>query len=92
MTIRNKGAILLSTESWTGAMITRPATSITHLRLDGVNFPLASLYIFENLIELNLKNCDYEGYDQESLNNFTKVSLKRLEIFFFESKHSIYLE
>ena len=47
---------------------------------------------FENLIDLELKNCSYEGYDQEALTHFTKISLKYLENFFFESKYPIYLE
>ena len=91
LTICKKGYVSSSTEPWTGNIL-KPAITITHLKLNGINVPLETLYKFENLIELELKNCGYGGYDQESLTHFAKVSLKRLEIFFFETKYPIYLE
>ena len=91
LAIRKKGAVSPSTEPWT-SNISKSTITVAHLKLDGINFPLEILYKFENLIDLELKNCSYEGYDQEALTHFTKVSLKYLETFFFESKYPIYLE
>ncbi|RIA88170.1 hypothetical protein C1645_739589 [Glomus cerebriforme] len=71
--------------------ILHQATSITHLKLETVNFPLESLYHFENLIELELKFCG-KRYNKKDLIHFTQASLNHLEIFLFESKYPIYLE
>ncbi|CAI2174256.1 6620_t:CDS:1 [Funneliformis geosporum] len=96
LSIRYKGAILSNVEPWangeTVPVMPQREILITHLKLENVNFPLLALYKFENLIELELKSCGYQGYSKDDLIHFSNASFKLLEIFSFESKYPIYLE
>ncbi|GBB84114.1 hypothetical protein RclHR1_10750003 [Rhizophagus clarus] len=99
LTIRNKNVVFGSRMCKNYALsnkikeiapaISHQSTSMTHLKLESIKFPLGSLNQFKNLIELELKLC---GYNQEDLNTFTQISLDNLEIFIFESKYPIYLK
>ncbi|CAI2165168.1 486_t:CDS:1 [Funneliformis geosporum] len=75
-----------------GSALMEKSHSITHLELDKKEFPLESLSNFNNLVELSLKYCGHENFQQSDWLPLTKVSLKNLEKLYFESKFPIYLE
>ncbi|RIA97170.1 hypothetical protein C1645_871540 [Glomus cerebriforme] len=68
------------------------SNSITHLDLEKEKFPLDSLSNFNNLVELSLKYSGNENFQYNDWLPLTKISLKNLEKFYFESKSPIWLE
>ncbi|CAB5375482.1 uncharacterized protein OCT59_017381 [Rhizophagus irregularis] len=75
-----------------GTALMEMSNSITHLDLEKEKFPLDSLSNFNNLIELSLKYTGNENFQQKDWLPLSKISLKKLEKFYFESKSPIYLE
>ncbi|GBB83365.1 hypothetical protein RclHR1_01010006 [Rhizophagus clarus] len=96
LTICNKISPSAHFDPWiegaVGFALMEMSNSITHLDLEKEKFPLDSLSNFSNLVELCLKYTGNENFQQKDWLPLSKISLKKLEKFYFESKSPIYLE
>jgi hypothetical protein len=96
LTICNKISPSAHFDPWiegaVGFALMEMSNSITHLDLEKEKFPLDSLSNFNNLIELSLKYTGNDNFQQKDWLPLSKISLKKLEKFYFESKSPIYLE
>ncbi|GBB92413.1 hypothetical protein RclHR1_00200046 [Rhizophagus clarus] len=92
MKLNNNPPSLNSKENEICSLNLKKSSSITYLEFKAIYFNIQLLPKFENLRELKVKANGSGIYSKEQLEPLLNVSLKKLEVFYWECKHSIYLE
>ncbi|PKY44311.1 hypothetical protein RhiirA4_541752 [Rhizophagus irregularis] len=92
MKLNNNPPSLNSKENEICSFNLKKSPSTTYLEFKAIYFTMQLLPKFENLRELKVKANGSGIYSREQLEPLLNASLKKLEIFYWKCKHSIYLE